>query len=82
LLSVVKGAGVCVEGSDVYIDDGDGDGVPYGTWRSSILMVVGTESVDGGVRGPEAIMAGVVIVSEKKVVVSIIPVMSKIVDAS
>ena len=28
LLSVVEGAGVCVEGSDVYIDDGDGDGVP------------------------------------------------------
>lgn len=46
------------------------------------MIVVGTESVDGGVRGPEAIMAGVVMVSEKKVVVSIIPVMSKMVDAS
>ena len=45
-------------------------------------MVVGTDSVFGGVRGPEAIIAGVVIVSEKKVVVSIIPVMSEFVDAS
>jgi hypothetical protein len=81
LLSDVEGAGVCADVSDVYIDDGDGDGVVYGTWRSSILMVVGTDSVFGGVRGPEAIIAGVVMVSEKKVVVSIIPVTSWIVDA-
>jgi hypothetical protein len=46
------------------------------------LIVVGAESEDGGVRGPEAIIAGVVIVSEKKVELSIIPVVSKIVDAS
>lgn len=45
-------------------------------------MVVGAKSVFGGVRGPEAIMAGVVMVSEKNVVVSIIPVMSEVVDAS
>lgn len=45
------------------------------------MIVVGTDSVCGGVRGPEAIMAGVVIVSEKNVVVSIIPVMSEVVDA-
>ena len=45
-------------------------------------MVVGAESVDSGVRGPEAIIAGVVMVSEKKVELSIIPSVSKIVDAS
>lgn len=82
LLSVDDGAGVCVEGSELYRDEGAGEGELYGTWRSSILMVVGTESVDGGVRGTEAIMAGVFMVSVKKFVESIIPVVSKNVDAS
>lgn len=82
LLSDDEGPGVCDEGSGVYMLGGEGEGVVYGTWRSSILIVVGADSVCGGVRGPEAIMAGVVMVSEKNVVVSIIPVMSDMVDAS
>jgi hypothetical protein len=43
----------------------EGEGVSKGTWRSSILMVVGTESLAAGVIGPEAIMVGVVMACEK-----------------
>jgi hypothetical protein len=46
-------------------DEGAGEGVSKGTWRSSILMVVGTESVVGGVIGPDAIKVGVVMAWEK-----------------
>jgi hypothetical protein len=41
-------------------DESVGEGVSKGTWRSSILMVVGTKSSAGGVTGPSAIMVGVV----------------------
>lgn len=48
------------------LDEGAGEGVSKGTWRSSILMVVGTDSAAGGVIGPDAaIMVGVVMAWEK-----------------
>jgi hypothetical protein len=45
-------------------DERAGEGVSKG-WTSSILMVVGTASVVGGVMGPEAIRVGVVMAWEK-----------------
>lgn len=64
LPSQVVGAGVD-EACDMSCADEAGEGVSKGTWRSSILMVVGTESLVGGVIGPEAIMVGVVMACEK-----------------
>jgi len=64
--SPAAGAGVAEEseqeGNDVYA----GEGMSKGTWRSSILIVVGAELVGGGVRGPEAMRVDVFMVWEKK----------------
>tara|TARA_R110002003_G_scaffold44_5_gene3227 strand:+ start:20884 stop:21147 length:264 start_codon:yes stop_codon:yes gene_type:complete len=66
LPSELVGAGVDAHCDMSRCDDGAGEGVSKGTWRSSILMVVGTESVGGGVIAPEAMSVDVVIVCEKK----------------
>lgn len=58
------GAGVD-DGSEVEAEWCAGEGVSKGTWRSSILMVVGAASVVGGVRGVEAISVDVFMVWEK-----------------
>lgn len=54
------------EGSDMAAWESCDEGESKGTWRSSILIVVGTLWVAGGERGAEAIMVGVFIVWVKK----------------
>jgi len=78
--SVANGAGVD-EGSDEQGNEAcAGEGDSKGTWRSSILIVVGTGSVAGGVRGAEAINVEVFMVCEKKESKEV-PIMWCVVDA-
>ena len=67
------------EGKDVYA----GEGMSKGTWRSSILIVVGAEVVGGGVvRAAEAMRVVVFMVWEKKESRGCsVPIASWIVDA-